>query len=263
MVRLEYSTSFFALMGSFLVLFILIPLVVMILSEDPSVLMETLHDSDVFNSIFISGYCALIATFIAMIFGVPLAYILARHDFVGKGFIESIVDIPIVIPHTVSGIALLTVFSPNGILGLQFGKIGITFIDAIPGIVVAMLFVSASFMINSTREGFESVDPRLEKVARTLGSGSLRTFFTITMPLSFRSLVVGAIMTWARAISEFGAVIVLAYYPMIAPTLIYNRFINFGLSFSKPVAILLILICIAVFMLVRLLIRGWKLHDKT
>ncbi len=263
MRKIDYSTFFFALMGSFAILFVLIPLVTMIISEDPSVLMKTLNDNEVLNSIFISAYCAFTATIIAIIFGVPLAYILARHDFIGKGFIESIVDIPIVIPHTVSGIALLTVYSPNGILGLPFGKIGINFIDAIPGIVVAMLFVSASFMINSAREGFESVDPRLEKVARTLGSGSLRTFFTITMPLSLRSVVVGSIMTWARAISEFGAVIVLAYYPMIAPTLIYNRFLNFGLSSSKPVAVLLILICIVVFVLVRLLIGGWKLHDKT
>lgn len=117
-------------------------------------------------------------------------------------------------------------------------------------------------MVNAAREGFENVDPRMEKVARTLGSGSFRTFFVITLPLALRSIVVGSIMTWARAISEFGSVIVLAYYPMIAPTLIYQRFLNFGLSSSKPVAVILISVCLILFITVRLLLKGWKTYDK-
>ncbi|HEX3012768.1 MAG TPA: tungstate ABC transporter permease WtpB [Methanobacterium sp.] len=262
MRNIDYSTIFFALMGSFIILFIFIPLATMILSENPSAIIANLQDSAVLNSIFISAYCALIATIIALLFGVPLAYVLARHDFYGKGFIESIIDIPIVIPHTVTGIALLTVFSSTGIFGLPLSKLGIVFIDALPGIVIAMLFVSSSFVVNAAREGFENVDPRMEKVARTLGSGSFRTFFVITLPLALRSIVVGSIMTWARAISEFGSVIVLAYYPMIAPTLIYQRFLNFGLSSSKPVAVILISVCLILFITVRLLLKGWKTYDK-
>jgi len=262
MRNIDYSTIFFAIMGSFIILFIFIPLATMIVSENPSAILANLQDSAVLNSIFISAYCALIATIIALLFGVPLAYILARHDFHGKGFIESIIDIPIVIPHTVTGIALLTVFSSTGIFGLPLSKLGIVFIDALPGIIIAMLFVSSSFVVNSAREGFENVDPRMEKVARTLGAGSFRTFFVITLPLALRSIVVGSIMTWARAISEFGSVIVLAYYPMIAPTLIYQRFLNFGLSASKPVAVILISICLILFITVRLLLKGWKTYDK-
>lgn len=262
MRNVDYTTIFFILMGSCMILFIFIPLATMIVTEDPSAILANLKDSAVLNSIFISAYCALIATVIALIFGIPLAYILARHDFSGKGFIESIIDVPIVIPHTVTGIALLTVFSTSGIFGLPLNKLGIVFIDAIPGIIVAMLFVSSSFVINAAREGFENVDPRMEKVARTLGAGSFRTFFVITLPLALRSIVVGSIMTWARAISEFGSVIVLAYYPLIAPTLIYQRFLNFGLSESKPVAVILISICLIIFVAVRLLLRGWKTYDK-
>jgi molybdate/tungstate transport system permease protein len=262
MRNIEYSTIFFVLMGSFMILFIFIPLATMILTENPSAIITNLQDSAVINSIFISAYCAFIATILALLFGIPLAFILARHDFSGKGFIESIIDVPIVIPHTVTGIALLTVFSSTGIFGLPLSKLGIVFIDAIPGIVVAMLFVSGSFVINAAREGFESVDPRMEKVARTLGSGSLKTFFVISLPLALRSIVVGSIMTWARAISEFGSVIVLAYYPLIAPTLIYQRFLNFGLSESKPIAVILISICLVLFIVVRLLLRGWRTYDK-
>ncbi|MDD1775080.1 MAG: ABC transporter permease, partial [Methanobacterium sp.] len=220
MKTLDYTTIFFALMGSFLVLFILIPIVNLIFSSDPSSIIADFQDNQVISAIFISVYSALAATIIALIFGIPLAYVLARYDFTGKGFVESIIDVPIVIPHTVSGIALLLIFTSTGILGAPLSKLGLTFTDALPGVVIAMLFVSASFVVNSAREGFEGVDPRLEKVARTLGSGSMRTFFVISLPLSLRSVVVGAIMCWARAISEFGAIIILAYYPLAAPTLI-------------------------------------------
>jgi len=261
MRQLDYTTIFFALMGSFLFLFILIPILNLMISSDPHSILINLQDSEVINSIFVSVYSAFIATIIALLFGVPLAYVLARHDFFGKGFIESVIDIPIVIPHTVSGIALLLVFTSGGILGAPFSKLGIIFTDAIPGIVIAMLFVSASFVVNSAREGFESVDPRMEKVARTLGSGTLRTFFIITLPLSLRSVVVGSIMCWARAISEFGAIIIIAYYPLAAPVLIYQKFVNFGLSSSTPVAVILISLSLALFIVVRLLIKGWRIYD--
>lgn len=262
MRKLDYTTIFFALMGSFLVLFILIPIVNLMLSSDLNSIIANLQDSQVISSIFVSVYSALIATLIAILFGVPLAYILARHDFIGKGFVESIIDIPIVIPHTVSGIALLLVFTSTGILGEPFSKLGVVFTNAIPGIVIAMLFVSSSFVVNSPREGFESVDPRMEKVARTLGARTLKTFFVISLPLALRSIAVGSILCWARAISEFGAIIILAYYPMAASTLIYTRFVQFGLSESTPIAVILISICLILFFIVRLLMKGWRIYDK-
>ncbi|HEY0196315.1 MAG TPA: tungstate ABC transporter permease WtpB [Methanobacterium sp.] len=262
MRKLDHTTIFFAVMGSFLFLFVLIPIVNLMVSANLGTIMNNLQDQEVLSAIFMSVYCALTATIIALLFGVPLAYILARHDFKGKGFVESVIDVPLVIPHTVSGIILLLVFNNGGILGQPLSHIGITFTDAIPGIVVAMLFASASFVVNSSREGFENVDPRMEKVARTLGSGSLKTFFIITLPLSLRNVVVGSIMCWARAISEFGAIVILAYYPITAPLLIYKRFVDFGLSESTPVAILLISICLILFLIVRLIISGWKTYDK-
>lgn len=262
MRKLDYTTIFFAIMGSFLVLFIFIPILNLMVSSDPSTIMTNLHDSQVISAIFVSVYSALAATLIALLFGVPLAYILARHDFTGKGFVESIIDVPVVIPHTVSGIALLLIFTSTGVIGAPLSKIGLVFTDAIPGVIIAMLFVSASFVVNSSREGFENVDPRMEKVALTLGSGSLRTFFVISLPLALRSIVVGSIMCWARAISEFGAVIILAYYPMVAPTLIYQRFVNFGLTNATPVAVILISICLVLFIVVRFLLKGWRTYDK-
>lgn len=262
MRKLDHTTIFFALMGSFLFLFIFIPIANLMVSASPGSIIGSFFDSEVQSALFISIYCAIASTILALIFGVPLAYTLARHDFRGKGFVESVIDVPLVIPHTVSGILLLIVYTSSGIIGEPLGRLGITFTDAIPGIIVAMLFASATFVVNSSREGFENVDPRMEKVARTLGSGSLKTFFIITLPLSLRSIVVGSIMSWARAISEFGAIVIIAYYPITAPLLIYKRFVDYGLSESTPVAILLISICLFLFLVVRLLISGWRTYDK-
>lgn len=262
MRKIDYKTMFFALMGSFLVLFIFLPIVNMIFSTTPDTLIVTLQDRQVLDAIFVSIFAACASTLIAIVFGVPLAYVLARNDFYGKGFVEAIIDVPVVIPHTVVGIALLLMFSASGPLGAPLGQIGLEFSDTIYGVIIAMLFVSGSFVVNSTREGMENVDPRMEKVARTLGCGSFKTFFIITLPLSIRSIIVGALMSWARAISEFGALVILAYYPIAAPILIYQRFMSFGLTDSTPVAVILILICLMIFIFVRFISSGWNDYDK-
>ncbi|PKP55115.1 MAG: molybdenum ABC transporter permease, partial [Candidatus Altiarchaeales archaeon HGW-Altiarchaeales-2] len=127
-----------------------------------------------------------------------------------------------------------------------------------PGIIIAMLFVSIPFIINYSREGFESVDVRLENAARTLGASPFYVFLKISFPMAFRNIFVGAVMTWARAISEFGAIIIIAYYPMIATTVIYDKFLTTGLDASQAVAAILLLFCLIVFILLRLLIKKKK-----
>jgi molybdate/tungstate transport system permease protein len=184
---------------------------------------------------------------------------LARHNFRGKKVIEGLIDIPIVVPHTAAGIALLFVFGRSFLVGKVFGGLGVSFVDSLAGIVIAMLFVSVPFLIDSAREGFKRVDVRLEKVSRSLGATSWQTFVRITLPLAWRSIVSGNIMMWARGISEFGAVVVLTYYPMTASTLIFQRFETLGLSYSQPIAALLIVVCVIAFILLRwLAYRGEK-----
>jgi molybdate/tungstate transport system permease protein len=223
----------------------------MICSESIQALIDAFNDPIVKYAIWLSIETAFYATCIALVLGIPLAYLLARKDFFGKAFIKSIVDLPVVIPHTVAGIALLTVFGAHGIIGAPLENASIKFVDAMPGIVVAMLFVSIPFVINSAQDGFEAVDRRLENVARNLGASRLKTFTTITLPLASRNIFTGSIMAWARAVSEFGAVIILVYYLKVAPTLIYDKFIEGGLYASRPVAILLILVCLTVFIVLR------------
>ena len=252
-------TLTFVLLGLVIFLFIIVPLGKMIVASDPKILLDTALDSRVIGAIWLSLYAAFIATAVGCLPGVPLAYLLARFEFPGKNLVEGLIDVPIVIPHTAAGIALLFVFGRNFFAGKAFHFMGIDFVDSTAGIVVAMLFVSIPFLIDSAKEGFKKVDVRLEKVARTLGASPWQTFFRVSVPLAWRSIVVGNIMMWARGISEFGAIIILAYHPMIAPTLVFERFETYGLEYSRPVAVLLILLCLIVFIVLRTLVyRGQK-----
>jgi len=251
----------FVVLGSLLVLFVAWPLLRTVTSSGPAMLWRTILDAEVRRSVFLTLYSSLIATALAFFSGVPLAYLLARVDFPGKQIVEGIIDVPIVVPHSAAGIALLMVFGRRTILGRAFGLVGLKFVSAAPGIVLAMLFVSLSFLVNAAREGFEAIDPRLERVARTLGASPWGAFWRVAFPLAWRSILSGMILMWARGLSEFGAVVILAYHPMVAPVLLYERFESFGLKYARPVATLMILICLATFVALRLT-AGRKSDEK-
>ncbi len=245
-------------MASVLVLLIGVPLLKILFSVDKQILLETAQEQAVIASIWLTLRASLYATLFCLIFGVPLAYLLARHDFWGKSIIEALIDLPVIIPHTAAGIALLTVFGRKFFLGRFFKTLGLGFVGETAGIVVAMCFVSLPFLVNAAKEGFRSVNPRLEKVARTLGASPWKAFWEITLPLSRRHIFSGATMMWGRGISEFGAVVILAYHPMTAPVLIFERFNAYGLKYSQPAAVLLLIICLVVFIGLRSLNAGKK-----
>ncbi len=242
--------------GLLILFFIMYPIINIVFWTKPGIILEALKDKEVMDSIFLSIGTATLATVISFLFGVPFAYFLARREFKGKSLVESIVDIPVVIPHTVAGVCLLTVLSPRCWFGQMLAKMGIELLGTITAIVVAMTFVSMPFLINAAKEAFQWVSPRMENVSRTLGASHIKTFFYITFSLSWRDILTGMILTWARAISEFGAIIILAYHPMIAPTLIFERFTSYGMMYAVPVTVILIFICLLIFVLLRLVASG-------
>ncbi|HOP40240.1 MAG TPA: ABC transporter permease [Geobacteraceae bacterium] len=239
--------------GIMVLTFILLPLVEMLTAPSGAMLRETLKDKNVIHSIWLSIYTAAAASGIAFLVGTPLAYVLARTHFRGKHFIESIIDLPIVIPHPVVGIAILGVAGKNHWLGQFLYELGIRIMGSTTGIITVLTFVGMPFYINALKAGFESISPRLENVSRSLGASMWSTFIRITFPLAWRSVLVGLIMCCARSISEFGAVVVVAYHPMIAPVLIYERFEAYGLKYSQPVAVWLVLVCLSLFLALRIL----------
>jgi len=247
----------FIVLGTLILLFILAPPLKTIFSSSPGTLWNTLLEEDVYSSILLTLSAALIATLIGLFLGVPLAYLLARHQFRGKRFVEAIIDVPIVIPHSAAGVALLFVFGSNFLAGKVFHSTGIGFFGAFAGVVIAMVFVSVPFLIDSAKEGFKAVDVRLEKVARTLGASPWRSFSRISLPLAGRSIFSGSVLMWARGLSEFGAIVIIAYSASflgwnakVLPVLVADRF-DFGLEYTLPVAALAILISLAIFITLR------------
>jgi molybdate/tungstate transport system permease protein len=251
----------FSVFSLVILLFILIPLFKMVFLSNKAALWQALRDTTVLESIWLTLYAALITAVIGFILGVPLAYILARHNFPLKGVVEGLIDLPIVVPHTAAGIALLFVFGRNYLLGKWFSAIGINFVDSLAGIIIAMLFVSVPFLINSAKDGFRKVDVRLENVARTLGASPWQVFRRVTFPLARRSIFTGTLMMWARGISEFGAVIILTYFPMVTSILIYQRFESYGLTQAVPVAAILVVVCALIFIGFRYILQREKKRD--
>ncbi len=243
----------FTVASGLLVIFILLPILATLFATNAADIGTTFTDQEALSTIGTTFLAASIATAIGLILGLPLAYLLARFRFPGKTIVEAIVDLPIVIPHTAAGIALLMVFGSKGVLGYPLSKIGLFFVDSIPGIVAAMLFVSLPYLVRLSREAITQVDREFERMALTDGASRWQSFFLITIPLSWRGIVSGALMMWARGISEFGAVVILAYHPKIVPTLIFERFEGYGLSAARPVAVVLIIIILCVFTLLRML----------
>jgi molybdate/tungstate transport system permease protein len=241
------------ILSSLVLLFILAPLLGLFLHTGSTELLETVKDDDVQKSIWLTLWVSFLATFIFAIGAIPLSWLLARKDFPLKKVVQGIIDLPVVLPHTAAGIAILGFISRDGLLGKAADSIGLTLINNPAGIALAMAFVSIPFMINSARDGFAAVPERLEKAALTLGASRQRVFFTISLPLAWRSIMTGFIMMFARGMSEFGAVVIVAYHPMIAPVLIYERFSSFGLNYARPAAVLFILVALAVFILLRLI----------
>ena len=241
-----------------LIILVAVPLLRMILSADPEVMRSTIADQEVMASIFLTLRSAFWATIACAILGIPLAYLLARWSFPGKSLVQGLVDIPVMIPHTAAGIALLMVYGRNFFLGKTLNEIGLDFVGTETGISLAMAYVSLPFLVNAAKDGFLAIDPKLERVARTLGASPWQAFFRVSIPLAWRSILSGSIMMWARGISEFGAVIILTYHPMTAPILIWERFQAYGLKYAEPVAVLLILLCLLIFALLRWLAEPKK-----
>ncbi|MGB2823686.1 MAG: ABC transporter permease [Phycisphaerae bacterium] len=252
---LPWFQMLLALLGSCAVLFILAPLVGMVVACSLSDISEAAADAEVRESIRLTLLSALAATAGCTVAGIPLGYVLARRRFCGRAVVLAIIDLPIIIPHSAAGLALLTVIGRRSLIGSAAESWGWALVGAPAGIAVAMAFVSVPFLINAARAGFEAVPERLERVARTLGASPARAFFTVAVPLAWRDILSGMILMWARGISEFGAVIIIAYHPMTTPVMVFQRFSDFGLASSRSVAVVLILICIAIFTVLRLLAR--------
>jgi molybdate/tungstate transport system permease protein len=239
--------------GGLALMFIVAPLLSLFLQTSPTSFFETAKDTEVQLSIGRTLLISFLGTLVLAVFAIPLAYLLARKNFPGKKLVISFIDLPIIIPHSAAGIALLGFISRDTAVGKFASLFGLELVGHPVGIAMAMAFVSIPFLINAARDGFLGVPRRYEYAALNLGASPARVFFTISLPLAWRNILSGLVLMFGRGMSEFGAVVIIAYHPMITPVLIYERFTQFGLKYAQPVSAIFILICLVFFILFRML----------
>jgi molybdate/tungstate transport system permease protein len=253
--KMLYAVFFF--ISIVVLIFILLPLIRLIFFLNPDTA-AVLKDKSVLISLWNSVSLSFLTAVVSLIVGIPTAFLMAKGMF-GKfeNVVETLVDLPLAIPHTVVGIALLFIIGRKGMIGsIFYNSFGFKMTGTRLAIVVAMLFVSLPYTISSSREGFKKVDVSLVKSAMTLGAPMHSIFKNIYLPLSKSAIFSGFMLTWARAISEFGAVVILAYYPMTAPVKIYDAFTQYSLNTSGAIAAYLLLVCLSIFLTLRFSLGG-------
>jgi molybdate/tungstate transport system permease protein len=230
---------------------VLFPLIHLGMQDSLQTLWRTFLRGDVASAIWLSLLTSTIATLVLCLWTVPLAYALARTDFPGKRWVESIVDVPILVPQSVAGVALIVLLGPGSVLGSTLDGLGLPISGSLIGIVVAQVFVASPFLIKSAMTAFEAVPVQYELASRSLGASPAATFVRISLPLASRGILVGSALAWARAVSEFGCIVLFASSPVTAPVLVHTEFLRAGATESRPIAILLLIICLWVFVVLQ------------
>lgn len=203
--------SVFLLPGIAFALFVAVPLAALVYrAADTGDLLHSLQKPIVREALRLSLLTSTLTLVIVVVMGTPLAYVLAHASFPGKRLLDTLVDLPIVLPPVVAGVALLMAFGRRGVFGPELRSAGIDLAFTTSAVVIAQIFVSAPFYIRAAKVGFQGVDETLEQMAYTLGASRLRTFFRVTLPLALPAVIGGVVLCWARALSEFGATMMFA-----------------------------------------------------
>jgi molybdate/tungstate transport system permease protein len=239
-------------LGSALLLALLaIPIAVLLARAGPAGLAQLGADAELREALGMTALTATATTLATIVLGTPLAYLLARGRMPASTLVSALLDLPLLIPHPVAGMALLLAFGRASPAGETLGRLGLTIVGSRTGIMLAMLFVAAPLYVSAAREAIARVDERYETVARTLGDSPFRAAWRVTRPLAGRGLLAAAVVMWARAVSEFGAIVILTYNPKVASVLSYDRFSTGGLDAALPVAAVLIVLALVPLLVLR------------
>ena len=241
--------------AALLVVVLVLPVGALLLRGGVAGVQQLFTDTELRHALTLTAVAATTATIVTILLGTPLAYLLARNAMPARSLVGALVELPLLIPHPVAGIALLLAFGRASPAGSALAQAGLSIVGSPFGIGLAMLFVSAPLYVSAARESIARVDERLEWVARTLGDSRFTAVRRVTLPLARRGLLAAAVVMWARAISEFGAIVILTYNPKVASVLSYDRFTAFGLDAALPVAAVLVALAIIPLTFLRILRR--------
>lgn len=191
--------------------FLLVPLAGLLIRAPWATVPDRLFSAEVGEALRLSLVCASLATVVCLVLGIPLAWLLARGDLPGRGFLRALVTVPLVLPPVVGGVALLLVLGRRGLIGQYLDAwFGVSLPFTTAGVVVAEAFVAMPFLVISVEGALRAADPRYEEAAATLGASRWLTFRRVTLPSVMPGVVAGAVLCWARALGEFGATITFA-----------------------------------------------------
>ena len=226
-----------------LILFLAIPILVLLASIPPKQILTDVGRPEVLTAILISLKTTTISLLLTILFGTPLAYLMAKFEFPLKRALDALIDLPTVLPPLVAGVALLLAFGRGGIIGGLLGRLGISLAFTQSAVVMAQIFISAPFYIRAASLGFASVDHELEQACQLDGANRWQTFRYIILPLSRPALISGAVMSWARALGEFGATIIFAgNFPGQTQTMPLAIYMGFELNINTALTLSVILV---------------------
>jgi molybdate transport system permease protein len=260
-IRLDTPRALLVLSSAMLLAFLLVPLAAIFIRAIPAgALTDTLDDAVVREALTLSLVTTSITLALAVVVGTPVAWLLARYRFPGHAALDTLIDLPMVLPPAVAGVALLMAFGRRGLAGpFLSDTFGIELPFTTVAVILAQAFVATPFFVKAARSGFESVDPELEHVAATLGVSRLQTFWSVTVPLALPALLGGAVMTWARALGEFGATIMFAGNfigrTQTMPLAIYQTMESGRLDAALALSAILIVVSFSVLVAFKILAR--------
>ncbi len=237
-----------------LLLFLMLPLLAMFLRAPLADLLANLVQPQVWQAISLSLITTLTTTAVTIVLGTPLAYWLARDNVPFRRLIDTFIDLPTVLPPAVAGVALLMAFGRRGIIGDYLDELGIHIAFTQVAVIMAQMFVAAPLFVKAAILGFQSIDPELEQAAALDGASGWQIFSHVTLPLAWVALLSGSVMTWARALGEFGATIIFAgNFPGRTQTMPLAIYLGFELDLGLALTMSVILMgcSFAVLMLVK------------
>ncbi len=255
-------TGLQVVLSASLLLLFLLPLYALFTYAPPGEILLAANDPAVRAALWLTFFASGIAVLSAIVFAIPLGYVLARRTFPGHSVVEAIVALPVVVPHLLVGLGLFLLLAPGSPLFFSV-------YDTVWGVILVMVFVSAPYTVLASELAFRAVDTRVLEASRSLGAGPATSFLTVSFPIALRGIVGGLLLSWARAVSEIGGILILAYtvYPgglyngpstSTLSVLVYNLFQNGNLHYAAGVSSLFLLIAFAIFLAIRVAERsGW------
>jgi molybdate transport system permease protein len=245
-------------------LYLALPIAALFFRITPDLFFSTLSNPQVTSALWLSFFTSVISLAIVILVGTPFAYVHTRCTYPGKILVDTLIDLPLVLPPAVAGFALLVLYGRVGLLGRYFNMMGISIAFTTLAVIMAQIFVASPFYLRQAKSLFDQFDKSYEYTARTLGASPARTFLTITLPLTAGGLVSGAVMTFGRALGEFGATIMFAgNMPGVSQTMPLAVYVGMeGNNFyvGLTIAILLVLISFIIMFAVRYLAPREVLH---